>query len=193
MPCLLLLALLVFSAAAAPVRALTIYKCTGADGAVAFQETPCGARSRGGEFVLRAESAVAAAAAAATAEPRERKPRVTASPRERYPAASRRRPRTPVVTVTPEASWECRVANGDVFYQHAPCPAAVAGSVELRHAATRGRSRVGASAIAVSGRPVTRAEACRRIHAASASDRPGHERDEDVGTYERNLGHDPCR
>jgi hypothetical protein len=194
MPHPLLLSLLVLAVVAAPAHALTIYKCTDADGLVAFQEKPCSAHTRGGEFAVRAEPAVADAAPTAVAPaPRAGKTRATASSRSRNPPASRRRTRTPVVTVAPDASWECRAANGDVFYQHSPCPAAIAGNVELRHAATRGRSRAGTAAVAVSGRPIARADACRRIHAASAGDRSGHEHDEDVSTYERNLGRDPCR
>jgi hypothetical protein len=191
MPYLALLLLPVLAVIAAPAHALTIYKCTGAEGVIAYQATPCGGQQRGSTFALRPELAAAAAPAAARPDREATRP----SPRSRQPAAAapRRRARTAIVSVTPDASWECRAANGDVFYQHSACPAAVAGSIELRHAATRGRSRSSAAAIAVSGKPIARGDACRRIHAASASDRPGHERDEDVSTYERNLGRDPCR
>jgi len=40
---------------------------------------------------------------------------------------------------------------------------------------------------------VPRDEACQRIHSAGAIGRAGHQHDEDVSTYDRNLGRDPCR
>jgi len=186
-----LLILLAAVVVAAPAHALTIYKCTNTDGNVAYQDSPCGTRARGHEFALRAEPPATHASVTQSVTPTQQ----THSARSRGPATvgATRRIRTPVVSVQSDASWECRAANGDVFYQHAPCPAAVAGSVESRHAPSRGHSRTNSAAIAVTGRPVSRVEACRRIHAASASDRPGHDRDEDVSTYERNLGRDPCR
>lgn len=192
MRCLCIVSLFALAAIAAPAHALTIYKCTNAEGVAAYQGTPCGNGARGGEFALRAEPPGVAPPAQPASGRNPRSDRAK-SPSRRDAATSRRRARAPVVSVSPDASWECRAANGDVFYQHSPCPAAVAGTVELRHAATRGRSRGAAAAIAVSGKPIARADACRRIHAPSATDRAGHERDEDVSTYERNLGRDPCR
>lgn len=90
-------------------------------------------------------------------------------------------------------SWQCRIGNGEVYYQHSPCPRSAVASVELRDSRTRGRHRSAVLSVPVSGAPLSRAEACRRIHAASASGRAGHERDEDVSSYERSLGRDPCR
>lgn len=193
MRCVCLLSLFVLAALANPVYALTIYKCTDAEGVTAYQGMPCGRGGRGGEFALRAEPPVAAPPSLPASARHAGSDRSRKSQRRDTAGASRRRVRTPVVSVTPDASWECRAANGDVFYQHSPCPAAIAGTIELRHAATRGRSRGAAAAIAVSGKPIARDHACRRIHAPSATDRAGHERDEDVSTYERNLGRDPCR
>lgn len=192
---LLLLSLLMLVAVATPAHALTIYKCTNPDGSVAFQDKPCAAHARGAEFALRADPVVQEPpyAPAAASPSRSGKSRDTASSRHRTVSTSRGRTRTPVVSVESDASWECRAANGDVFYQHAPCPSAIAGTIDIKHAPSRGRSRASSATIAVSGRVITRNDACRRIHAASASDRSGHERDEDVSTYERNLGRDRCR
>lgn len=190
---LVLLSLLSLVAVAAPAHALTIYKCTNPQGSIAFQDKPCAARAHGSEFALRADPvAQETPSATPAALPRSGTSRATASSRHRSASAARTRARTPVISVESDASWECRAANGDVFYQHAPCPSAVAGSIELKHLPSRGRSRTSSTSIAVSGRVVARSDACRRIHAASASDRPGHERDEDVSTYERSLGRDRC-
>ncbi len=187
----------------APSPALTIHRCTGSDGTPAFQDRPCAPHEQSGFVVLRTES-VAAGPAASASTPRHGRQdsnharttttksggaRTTKSPiRPRN-----RRSSAAVAAASPDSSWECRAGNGEIFYQHGPCPAAVIGSIEQRVAATRGRRRADAQTVPVAGRPVARAEACRRIHAASASDRAGHERDEDVTTYERNLGRDPCR
>ncbi len=185
------LLLLFLAVCAAPARALTIYKCTDAQGGIAYQGVPCAGGSNGAPVALRPEPV---AAAPATVASPANAPSRSAATRARAPKMPRpRTPRETVVTVAPDASWECRAANGDVFYQYSPCPTAVAGEIEIRHEATRGRSAGRSATVAVSGRSIARTEACRRIHAPSASDRSGHERDEDVSTYERNLGRDPCR
>ncbi|MBL8299987.1 MAG: DUF4124 domain-containing protein [Rhodanobacteraceae bacterium] len=187
---LMLMLILAGYLAVTPAQALTIYKCTDKQGLVAYQATPCAAHLHDAQFSLRPEpsTAIAATTATTTFTPRQR---TSAAPRR---SAKPRRQRHVASTVTADlSSWECRATNGELFYQHSPCPVAVSGSIELKHTATRGRSPAASSAIFVSGKPVARADACRRIHAASASGRPGHERDEDVSTYERNLGRDPCR
>ncbi|WP_257387129.1 DUF4124 domain-containing protein [Tahibacter caeni] len=194
------LSLLLF-AWALPAPALTIHRCTGSDGTPAFQDRPCAPQQQSGVVVLRAEPvAVESAAASVTRNERQVDSRVRATAKNGSARAmkSAMRPRsrrgaTAVAATGAGSSWECRAANGEIFYQHGPCPAAVTGHFEQRTSATRGRRRSDAQTVPVAGRPVARAEACRRIHAASASDRAGHERDEDVTTYERNLGRDPCR
>jgi len=193
---------------ALPTPALTIHRCTGSDGTPAFQDHPCAPHQRSGVVVLRSERVAGESTTAASTPRHERQsnrherqnhsratattqrvgPRTTTSstrPRHRRSSAA-------VAATGTESSWECRAGNGEVFYQHGPCPAAFIGSIELR-TSTRGRRRSDVHSVPVTGRPIARADACRRIHAASASDRAGHERDEDVSTYERNLGRDPCR
>ncbi|MEO7325629.1 MAG: DUF4124 domain-containing protein [Dokdonella sp.] len=87
-------------------------------------------------------------------------------------------------------SYECRAANGDVFYRHSGCPKSIKSSGSARG---RGSSKKqGADSVTVSAVPMTRAEACRR-QAASGLGRAGHEHDDQVSTYDRNAGHDPCR
>ncbi|MBN8738752.1 MAG: hypothetical protein BGP24_12535 [Lysobacterales bacterium 69-70] len=181
---------------ALPAPALTIHRCTDRDGAVAFQDRPCAAHLQAREVVLRAEPTATSAPAENRGEPAPGS--APTKSRRNGAAATRPAPRTRSRRPSPAVeavatSWECRAGNGEVFYQHGPCPAAVIGDTGQRAAATRGRRRAGVQTVPVAGRPIARAEACRRIHAASASDRAGHERDEDVTTYERNLGRDPCR
>ncbi|MBX3687978.1 DUF4124 domain-containing protein [Dokdonella sp.] len=97
----------------------------------------------------------------------------TPLPRQRRAAPHpARRPRE-----TEPRSFECRAINGEVFYRHDRCPTSIRG--------TRG-----APAIHVRASEVSRTEACRRIEHPARS---GHERDDRVSTYERNLGRDPCR
>lgn len=166
-------------AAAAP--AASVYKCTDAEGYIAYQATPCAAHLSSRVMALRPQPAAAATASTAPTPARPARPKPPKTRQLRQEAA------------LPAQSWQCRISNGEVFYQHSPCPDRVTASAERRDGATRGRSRAAPAALAVSARPLPRDEACRLIHAPSASDRSGHERDEDVGTYERNLGRDPCR
>lgn len=188
-----------------PAPALTIHRCTGSDGTPAFQDRPCAAHQQSGVVVLRAEHLVVEPAATVPATSTSRSERhgnsraraTTKSGNARITKSAihprNRRSPTAAATASADSSWECRAGNGEIFYQHGPCPAAVIGGVEQRTSATRGRRRSDAQTVPVAGRPIARTDACRRIHAASASDRAGHERDEDVSTYERNLGRDPCR
>ncbi|MEO6689750.1 MAG: hypothetical protein ABIS07_05730 [Dokdonella sp.] len=87
-------------------------------------------------------------------------------------------------------SYECRAANGDVFYRHSGCPKSIKTNGSAQG---RGNSKKqGADSVAVSAVPMTRSEACRR-QAASGLGRSGHEHDDQVSTYDRNAGRDPCR
>lgn len=184
-------------------EAATVYKCTDGKGLTAYQGTPCAPHQTTRLMTLRT------ATATATAPPADADDAVT-TPRRSTKAASaaggskQRSPRRGSArsaaalraesgTGRDPQSWQCRIGNGEVYYQHAPCPPTAIASVELKDGRTRGRSRSAAQALPVSATPLPRAEACRRIHAASASSRDGHERDEDVSSYERGLGRDPCR
>ena len=187
-----ILFLLLCLSAAGPAAAATVYKCTDGKELVAYQATPCAAHlvSRRITIAPAPRPAAAAVSSAAPAKPRASRDKA-ATPRRA--AAPRRARAARTVAPAPDQSWECRIGNGEVFYQHSPCPAAAVASHTQRDKATRGRSRSAAQLTPISGRPLPRAEACRRIHAPSASGRAGHERDEDVSSYERSLGRDPCR
>jgi hypothetical protein len=86
-------------------------------------------------------------------------------------------------------SYECRAADGELFYRHGRCPAQIPAKDSLLQGRTKGKS----AGYAVTAQPIARAEACRRIERAGSIGRNGHEHDERVSTYERNLGRDPCR
>lgn len=167
--------------------AASIYKCTDSQNYIAYQDRPCAARLVSHTLVLKPR-APAAATPPADADGRRAKAvrpgkaaRTTAAPHPRSTASAA------------SLSWECRIANGEVFYQHSPCPGRVAARSKRFDPATRGYSLAAAAPTAVSARALERGEACRRIHAASAGSRAGHARDEDVSSYARSLGRDPCR
>jgi len=165
---------LVLMALACGVRADPVYKCTGEDGGIVYQGTPCAARQREQTILIDAAPAYAP------------------SPQYALPhaATAARAATAHVARASREAvSYECRVSNGDVFYRHSPCPHSLApkpGSGKARSADNTGR-------LTVTAREVSREEACAAIHRAGAIGRGGHERDQDVSTYERNLGRDPCK
>lgn len=160
---------------AAPVRAESIYRCHHADGSLAYQDRPCADAQRQTRVELVPAPPPAASPGYGTG-----KTRSATAPRNRR-AATRGTDRAEA------PSYECRAANGEVFYRHSTCPASIAET-------DPGRQRRGAGAsVAVSGVALTRKEACRRLAAAGSIGRRGRERDERVSTYERNAGRDPCR
>ncbi|HKZ09172.1 MAG TPA: hypothetical protein VJL61_00535 [Rhodanobacteraceae bacterium] len=96
-------------------------------------------------------------------------------------------------------SWECRAADGEVFYRHTRCPSSIVGDGVVRtgyaekQARQNTRARHNAwSRVRVHGTRIPRAEACRRIDSASAAVRDGHLRDANVSTYDHLMGRDPC-
>lgn len=174
----LLLLLLAFG-----LRAQPVYKCTGADGAIAYQDKACGAQQQEREFEIAPAPPVQPSphyALAHDAAPTQMSHATRAGGRRRLWAQDE------------EKSFECRASNGDVFYRHTACPHSIKAPVSGNgHKSPSGSG--GAASLPVSSRPVSRSEACAQMRRAGAVGRNGHEHDEDVSTYERNLGHDPCR
>lgn len=190
----LLLLVFAFACSTAPAAAATVYKCTDSEGHIAYQNTFCTTQQQ--SRVMQFAPPPKPGSTAPVVENRAGKGkargkavggRSRAASRPSHPRSQR------AATPAEDQSWECRLGNGEVFYQHAPCPAGAYASHSESHSPTRGRRRGADRLTPVSSKPIPRAEACRRIHAPSASSRAGHERDEDVSTYERNLGRDPCR
>lgn len=162
-------------------RAQSIYKCGDAQGHFAYQDHAC---TRG----LRETLITFAAAPAPHASPDY----AIAAPARS--ASARKQPgfsRLHGKPVREAMSWECRADNGEIFYRHSRCPASIRlGNV---HAGGRGRGRVVPSSARVTGLQMTRHEVCRRLAATGSMARNGHQRDDQVSTYERNAGRDPCR
>ena len=162
-------------------HAESIYKCRGAEGAVVFQDRAC--RSTQAESVVEIMPAPTPAESpdygrAAEGE-RGARSHSVASPH------GNAKPRHEAM------SYECRAANGDVFYRHAACPRQIPAKDAVSASNSRSRAAKGKQGYAVSGQSLPRSEACRRI--ASGGARDGHERDDRVSTYDHNLGRDPCR
>lgn len=182
---------------AAGAYAASAYRCIDARGHLAYQDTPCAETARQEKIDVQPLPTIGDPAEVAA-----RTARAQAVPNRR---ASRpdRRPRTHSMRrgadAKPEMSWECRAADGEVFYRHTHCPSSVPGDGVVRGgyaekmSRSRTRSRHDAwSSVSVHGTKVTRAEACRRIRAPSAAGRDGHLRDEAGSTYDRLTGRDPC-
>lgn len=171
-----LLLLLGFAHGAA---AESVFKCRDAHGHVAYQDHPCANTQMETQIEIakappRPPSTEHAVATHAPSH------RATARTTSRHAGAGSRE----------LLSYECRASNGDVFYRHSGCPKSIKPSGSAQG---RGNSKKqGADTVAVSAVPMTRAEACRR-QAASGLGRSGHEHDDQVSTYERNAGRDPCR
>ncbi len=175
---LLLGAIVVGHVLAGNGRALSVTKCVGADGNVAFQATPCASGQRQTDIVL------------APPPPAGPSPVYALDP----PVQAGGKPSRRSVARKPSMSWECRAADGQVFYRHKRCPGSVPtdGHGESRRGlpfAHRGnRIRVN-----VTGRPLLRKEACRHIHSGGSTARRGHGFDDQVSSYDRNMGRDPCK
>ena len=165
---------------AGSVHAESVYKCRVADGAVAFQDRPCAS--------AQAESLVEIMPAPAPAKSPEygRVSRADRGDRPRGTPLSRGNPKEHHDAV----SYECRAANGELFYRHTACPKQIA-TPSSSASSSRGRSAKEKQGYAVSAQALPRSEVCRRI--ASGGSREGHERDDRVPTYDHNLGRDPCR
>jgi uncharacterized protein DUF4124 len=174
-----LLAGAALGSAARVAHAETVYKCRAADGGIAFQDHACA----GGAAESRVEIA--------PPPPLTPSPEYGRDTRETHRSAhAATTPRTGARQSREAVSYECRAANGELFYRHGACPAHIAA----RGADAGKHGRSGASqTVAVSSEALPRGEVCRRIAAAGSIGRAGHERDQNVSTYDRNLGRDPCR
>lgn len=172
------LVILLLLGLAAGARAAPVYKCVGADGSVAYQGIACAPSQR--ESPIELTPAPAYAKSPEYALERESAP-------SRHGAAVPRRAST-----SDAMSYECRSADGQVFYRHSTCPHSIAAA-DAQAVAHNGRKTGSGGSVPVSSLRIPRDDACRQIHAGGAIGRSGHQHDEDVSTYERNLGRDPCR
>lgn len=171
-------------------QAASAYRCVDPQGHPAYQDTPCATQARQREIDLHPQPLIGA--------PGEHAARAAPTMHQRNPARSRKHAAR-TSRAEPAMSWECRAANGEVFYRHARCPGSVPGDGVVRSdyvekaSGSRTRSRHDAwSRVPVHGSKIPRAEACRRIHSTGAAGRDGHARDETASTYDRLMGRGPC-
>ena len=160
-------------------HAESVYKCRASDGAIAFQDRPCA--DAGSQSVVE----IVPAPSPAPSPPDDGR----ASPGNRIvhtrgPSSARAGAKPPRDAV----SYACHAANGELFYRHGACPKQIATQGGNAH----GRSAK-AQGVGVTAEALPRSEVCRQLARAGAIGRAGHERDESVSTYDRNLGRDPCR
>ena len=181
----------------ANAHAASVYRCTDTHGHLAYQDTPCAAQARQRKLELQPLPTIGDPAEVASRR-RMSASSIPASSRKTR-GASRKHSSARAAHDKPETSWECRAADGEVFYRHSRCPGSVPGDGTVRNdyvgkkKSSRTRSRQGAwGRVPVHGKKITRAEACRRIHSAAAAGRDGHARDESVSTYDHLMGRDPC-
>lgn len=186
--------------AASVAHAQSVYQCSDGRNGVAFQATPCGGLARQKVIEVQAQplidpNAVTPVPLAAPSARNSMRHSRARAPSHRFGRMARA-----------PSSYECRAADGEVFYRHARCPHSIRGDGIARFGADQAdpdhgvlharRGRRGArsawSAVTVTGRKLPREEACRQINATAASDRDGHARDEQVSVYEHNLRRDPC-
>jgi hypothetical protein len=185
---------LLLVALAASAHAASVYRCTDANGYMSFQDVPCAAHARQRKLDLHPLPAIGNPAEVAAAEHRAHAAHARSERSTRKKRIPRRRSH-----VKPEMSWECRAADGEVFYRHTRCPSSIPGDGVVRtgyaekQSPGNTRARHNAwSRVRVHAAKVPRAEACRRIHSAGAAVRDGHLRDADVSTYDHLMGRDPC-
>jgi Domain of unknown function (DUF4124) len=167
---------------AAGARADSVYKCSDAQGSIAFQAQPCPPHQDETQVDIL------------PAPPHAASPDYAVVDKKPMPHVHSEHGGGHVAARPTQVSYECRVANGEVFYRHSACPHSVPANVA---ASGRNRSGSGGKAVTqkltVSSHPLPREEACAQIHRAGAIGRAYRTHDEDVSTYDRNLGRDPCR
>jgi hypothetical protein len=166
----------------AGVRAESVYKCTDARGVIAFQAQPCPPQQNETQVDIL------------PAPPHASSPDYGVADRKQPQRVHNERGGRHQAERTSQMSYECRVSDGEVFYRHSSCPHSVAADA-ASSGKNRGRSgsQSPSQKLTVSARAVPREEACAQLHRAGAIGRAGHAHDEDVSTYDRNLGRDPCR
>jgi hypothetical protein len=168
---------------AAGVRAENVYKCVDAHGDVAYQASACTAPQAQSVIAIAPPPAHALSPHYVVEQPR-------AAPLTRTARATSRD------RGSNETAFECRASDGRLFYRLGACPHSI--TADTTDVATKSRARNGgksksAGTTNVASRRIPREQACHEIHRAGAIGRDGHEFDEQVSTYERNLGRDPCK
>lgn len=166
---------------ASGARAGPLYRCVDARGNTRFTDLACTA----GENVQKVDVApVPAFSPSPQYAVPGRKAREPALPTRRSAASLGRQHETSSAL---ERSYECRSVDGQIFYRHVACPHTIEAKSD-----GLGRGHAAKKKVEVRAVRVSREEACAQMRRAGASGRSGHAHDEDVSSYEKNLGHDPC-
>ena len=163
-----------------------VYKCMGKGGVSQFQDHPCATEAA--QTVVAIAPAPAYAPSPVYASTHESTAR-SGSHRSQVSVSASRRGEN-------GGAYECRTSDGQVFYRHGTCPRSVAAVEQTQatsHGHGRGSKAAAAKSVAVTSTRISREEACYQLRRAGAAGRPGREHDQDVSTYDKNLGHDPCR
>jgi Domain of unknown function (DUF4124) len=161
------------------VHAQTIYKCTDERGAIAYQSAPCADAQREQRIEITPAPVVASAPEyrLAQSKPAPRSTRRQSAPRVEAGAKAR--------------SYECRVANGDVFYRHTPCPKSLHAE-RNKDKTPRNSGKPETDPLRVTGRSIPRAQACKQMHSPTARAHPGRSEDDNGDPYDKLVGRDPC-
>jgi hypothetical protein len=177
------LLILLLLGVAGGVRAASVYKCAGLQGEVAYQSQPCAEGQPGN--VVEIAPAPAYAPSPHYAIDRDRSARSA-----RTATRSRSGERHEAAPV----SYECRAADGQLFYRHGSCPHSIPAGPARGASAPHGKGagRGSGATVSVSAQRIAREDACHEIRRAGSAGRAGHEHDEVVSSYEHNLGRDPC-
>ncbi len=153
------------------LHATTVYKCTGADGAVSYQSAACASSQHATEIEL---------APVRDAEP---SPQYALDPIRRTQLRGRD---TRIAHAKTETANECRTSDGNVFYRLGKCPHSIGEKSDDHH------GKGATHSVSVSSHPVSRSMACSEMRRAGAAGRKGRDYDETISTYDHNLGNDPC-
>lgn len=167
-------------ASMASASAASVYKCRDAQGHIAYQDRACAAMQQQSEIELMP---VPPPPLASVQAERRRAPATDAGHARKTHRARGANAREREVM-----SWECRGADGVLFYRHTSCPKSIAGA-----RSSAGSRKGGAKPVKVSATPLPRAEACRNLARAGSIGRNGHEHDEITSSYDKHAGRDPCR
>jgi uncharacterized protein DUF4124 len=163
-------------------QAESVYKCRASDGAIAFQDRPCAD--------ARSESVVEILPAPLPSPPPDhgRAPREARVGRTHGASSARAGTRPSRDAV----SYACHASNGELFYRHGACPKQIPAR-SASGGGPRGRAGKTTQSVGVTAQALPRSEVCRKLASAGSIGRAGHEHDESMSTYDRNLGRDPCR
>lgn len=160
----------------------TVYKCTDANGAVAFQSRPCADDKKTEEVAIRSAPEPPPLPPASAPDP----PPIVDVPPPPAPLPPPRAPSEPVAE-----SWRCSLENGEIWYQHRPCPRRLYAQEHLLMSDGTLGPLVEVSK-PVGQRSVSRSEACKEINRPAAATRKGSSRDEKPDAYAKLQGEDPC-